>query len=390
MRRRAALQGLAAAVALVLAASACIGSSHAGGRGAYQAAGVEGRVQILRAEVWSPLAEGAVVSAGEEVRTLAGAVLRLEQENGPEVELAPESRVRVLSGGAVEVVSGNVLGVARGGAPVVLESQGVTARGRAGALRLDRSLSMRIGVYSGAAALASLQGGTDVPRLREVVVVGRTLPRSVEPLSISPLDRWDRRFLADALDVDRELRSLARGFDAQYASAAGSASFFGDFVPVRSLSFVEPYVDGARASDVLVGLVVAALIRQEEGESLAGAFSEGMDMRLRGASWGLIAHERGLDLEDLLTLVLRAVAGKLTALPGLGGSGTGSSGGGSGGGGSGGTGGGNGGGGGGGGPSPTPSPTTSPSPPPPPPPDPCDEPEELLNPDCLTGMLPGS
>lgn len=386
MRRLAAIQGVAAALSLALTASACFGPSHAKASGSYRAAEVEGRAEVLRNEAWAPLAEGSLVSAGDEVRALSGASVRLTQEDGPEVELAPESHVGLRPGGAVEVVSGNVLGIARAGAPVVLESRGVTARGTGGALRLDRNLSMRVGVYGGAATLAAAGGRTDVPRLREAVVVGKTLPRVVDPLSISALDRWDRRFLGEALDVDRELRGLARGFDAQYGHASDGAGFFGEFIPLRSLSFVEPYVPTAHASDVLVGLVVAALVRQEQGESLASAFAGVMDLRMRGASWGLIAFERGLDLDDLLTLVLRAVGGRLTSLPGLGGSG-GSGSGGSGGGGPGSSDDGD-------GPQPTPGPTTSPSPSPtqsptpPPTEDPCDDPEELLNPDCLTGLLP--
>lgn len=303
-------RSLAALALVVLAAPACIGRGGAGAAEGFRAAEVSGSVLARRPgdEVWRSLRSGHRVVPGSEVKTEDGAWARLVREGGPEVELGPQTDVRVISSGHLSVARGHLLG-RPAGVPIRFESRGVSARGGRGVLRFDRELSLRVGVYEGEARVELLGSGLDVPALREVVVAGGTLPREPAPLQLSPEDRWDRRILGPVLDLDRELTQYGRGFDAQYAGQATGPAFFARFVGVPQVAFV----GGALSlrpdpSDVLIGLIYALAVSRRSGGALDAVFAELLDLRRRGATWGLIARMRGLTPADVIRALVDAIS----------------------------------------------------------------------------------
>jgi hypothetical protein len=350
--------------ALALAGTGCIGNGGGARSGELRVAEVDGRVTVRTPGESTPkvLAEGDGVPVGSDVRTERDATIRLTGAPGQALELLAETRVTLLTTNRVALEIGRALGQS-GERPISIVSRGVTAR-TTGAIRVLRGLgTLSVGVYEGSARVELLGRGLDVPALREVVIAGGIpLDRGAVPLTLSANDRWDRLLLGDVLDFDRELDQFGRGFDSEFGRGPIAPAFFAGFVAVRDLSFVGASVPAGVPSEVLVGLVFSLQLALREGGEAAipELFAQLRSLREQGATWGLIAKEKGLDLRLLIGAVVDAIR-RGTAPPAPPASGTG-----------GGSVGANGGGGGGGQPrstpsprptaSPSPTPTTSPSP----------------------------
>jgi hypothetical protein len=128
------------------------------------------------------------------------------------------------------------------------------------------------------------------------------------PLRISATNSWDVRFLGDALDLDRELDALRIGFTAQFGRRAATAAFFRRFIPLRSVEFVEPWLARFDSFDLLTGLLYSALDAIKTQRSLEGTYARLLDLRGRGATWGLIAAGEQLGYTLALKGVFAAVA----------------------------------------------------------------------------------
>jgi hypothetical protein len=169
--------------------------------------------------------------------------------------------------------------------------------------------ALRVGVYAGRASISSLGRDMDVPALREVLVAGGVpLERAPRPISLSADDRWDRRLLGDVLDFDRDLGQFGRGFDQEFAAQAVAPAFFAAFVPLgNNTGFLTGVLNQNEPSDVLVGLVFALTLSGRDGVPLPDSFVALLAERALGATWGLIAKEKGLQLRDLFGAVLEAI-----------------------------------------------------------------------------------
>ncbi len=299
-----------AAAALTLAAPACT-SGGGGDGGDFRATRVAGSVVVqMPGEASRALREGESVPAGTSFKTGRGARVRIES-GGRAIELDGESEATLLGSGRMSLELGRILAEAPGARTLSFDSRGVTAQVTGGATRLERRLgAVRVGVYSGATRVDLLGRGIEVPRLRQLDVAGAVpLQRVPAPLLLSAKDPWDRRLLGDVLDFDANLDQYARGFNAEFGAEAVTSEFFTPFVTLASYRLVDEPLRVLEPADILIGLVFAQRLATRAGNPrrVKAFFDEMRALRELRATWGLIAKERGLDLQALLRSVLDSI-----------------------------------------------------------------------------------
>jgi hypothetical protein len=378
MSTRRTAQAFAIAVVLVVAATGCLGRGGGAAEGGFLAAELSGSIlaRFPSGEARA-LRKGDDVPAGTVLKTGPDGFVKLEGAEGQLVELQNDSQATLMEARRATLEFGRALGRAGEKQAFTIDSRGTVVRiAPNAATRVERLLgALRVGVYRGSARVELLGRGVDVPGLREIVIAGGVpLERAPRPLTLSAQDRWDRMLLGDVLDFDRELTQFGAGFNSEFGARPLAPRFFLAFVELPSLGFLRPELPTTEPAEVLVGVVFAQQLSTRAGgpAALPAFFDELLGLRDQGASWGLIAKEKNLDLRLALQGVVDAIRRGTapTPPPGSGGSGSGGSG-------SGGT------GRGGGstpGPEPSPSPTASPTEPPPeePPPEECSLLEVLL------------
>ena len=380
--RRAAVT-LVACVVLVAAGASCVGGGGGGGDGSFEVAEVSGSVSVRApGAALRTLERGDDIPAGSVVKTgAADSFVRLEGGAGRAVELLADTQVTMVDTRTVTLDIGRVLGQTGTQQPLTISSRGTVVQvSVGGSSRVERLLgALRVAVYAGSSRVELLGRGVEVPRFRELVVAGGVpLEREPRPLTLSATDRWDRRLLGDVLDFDRELGQFGTGFNAEFGSVPIAPRFFANFVTLPSVGFLRAQLPTNQPAEILVGVVFAQQLAAKAANQLQlpQFFTELVGLRDQGATWGLIAKDKGLDLRLALQGVRDAIARGTAPEPAPGGGGTGGGGGGNGGGG-----GGNGGGGGPPpGPEPSPTPTGEPTEPPDdePPPEDCSVIETLL------------
>ena len=393
MSVRRAGRMVVACVVLCAAGVSCVGRGGGGGSGSFEAAQVAGSVSVRApGAAVRTLQQGDDVPVGSFVKTgSTDSFVRLEGNAGRVVELLNDTQVTLASARTASLDIGRVLGQTGTEQPLTIESRGTVVRiAVGGASRVERLLgALRVAVYQGSSRVELLGRGVDVGRFRELVVAGGVpLEREPRPLTLSPTDRWDRRLLGDVLDFDRELGQFGTGFNAEFGSVPIAPRFFANFVTLPSVGFLRAQLPTNQPAEVLVGVVFAQQLATKASNqaALPQLFNVLVGLRDQGATWGLIAKEKGLELRLALQGVRDAIRrGTTPPTPPDGGGGSGG-------------GGGNGGGGGGGGgstpgPQPSPTPTGEPTEPPPdeePPPEECSVLETLLGQCTQTGGNTGS
>jgi len=306
--RRSSFLILAAALAVV--APSCIGGNHGAGGGDLRATRVVGAVMVQPpGESAHPLREGATVVAGSGLTTGRDAQLRMEDGGGRAVELAGDTRASVLSRSRLTLDLGSALGETGSGS-MSFDSRGVGVRITGGQARLQRLLgTLRVGVYAGSAHVDMLGRAFDVPAYRQQDFAGG-IRRDARPLDINPDDPWDRLLLGDVIELDRALAQFGRGFNAQFGGQAAEPVFFTSFVSLRRVESVVGSAPGnVSAADKLIGLVFAQkLAARDSTDARVSRYFDDMLVELQqGATWGLIAKERGLQIPSLLPAVLDAI-----------------------------------------------------------------------------------
>ncbi|HEY8200215.1 MAG TPA: hypothetical protein VII47_02575, partial [Actinomycetota bacterium] len=226
----------------------------------------------------------------------------LTLDDGVALELRG-ARLVVDGGRQVTLRWGKVLVVAEG--PVSVRSEPVTVRAAGGIFRVDRDDSTRVAVYKDEARIDGPSSLLSVPTYHESLVAGGVVPPSAQALQIDPSDRWDIRYLKDAIDIDARLANLSRGLEAQLGSGTG-VDFYRRVLPEGfPLNLLGPMA-ADRKTDVLIGSLIAheATARgTDEAAAVAGVFA----MWREGASWGLVAHRFGVAQKELFSLLLDSV-----------------------------------------------------------------------------------
>lgn len=294
-------RAIVAALLLAFAGTAC-GAARASG--VFTASDVEGAVEVRAGGDWEPLSDGRTVAASEEVRTGPGGSVTLEAD-GTRYELGGDTWMIVGADAGATAKTGSLL--AESERPIVVgDGGGVTATGP-GAFRLD--YGRRVASYRGTIAIEGTSGNIDLPPLREL-----TLGLAVSDVRLMVLDegdRWDRRYLADAIEIDRSLAPYERSFDVNAGVARPTLEFIGTYVDPNAIGFLAPLL-GTRLSrtgpfDALVSLLIAIEHANVAGKPLPESFSDVLDLREQGATFGVVALALSVEPGPLLRRVLLAL-----------------------------------------------------------------------------------
>ncbi len=270
---------------------------------------VEGTATVTRSEGEVAVVEDASVrlGPGDSIEVTAGtAHFTLADEVtfagrvGPAV--ADRAGTTVLMGRVPELVAGPLLVEAP--VPMRVRSAGAVvvvgpSAGDDGAARIDRRLGLGVGTYAGAVAVESGGQSVAVAPLRRLEVAGPgAFGRADLPLGYSEADPWDRRFLADALVVDRQLGPLLTAFDALSGPSPATVAGLRRARPGLPADGLDEVVAGApTGSAALVTAVLADLGSDAPFASRVAAIRRFRD---DGAPWGLVTLDQGVAPEALL------------------------------------------------------------------------------------------
>jgi hypothetical protein len=313
---------LAGLLVLIMASASCIGGRSVGDTSAIVVGSVVGNVRAHAAgsSSWHAIAKGDSVPIGSTVQVPAAGSVVLKRGEVSSVQLVPydgqPAELRLTSVESVEALTGDVLVKADQEAPISVTSQGISAVPKPSEavktpiFRFDRRVSIRVGVYTGDAAVSALEGTLPIPPLREGVVAARELPPAATPLTVDPRDPFDRQLLLDVIDLDADLASDSRGYEAAYGARMKSWREIARIAPGRDLSFTDEYLSDTGSADILIGVIFALLLEQRSHRLPDFSFRSLMALRDQGATWGLLARQYlGADARHvLLDAVTRAIA----------------------------------------------------------------------------------
>lgn len=294
----------ASIAALSVMAAACAPGTR-GPSGQMRLDVLEGTARLTRGGETEVVGQRAGIVSGDRIVLSPDGIARLSLGRGRTFELEAAS-VDVRGIDALLLSRGSLLAEVE--APAEIDTEVVTVAGRGAVLRIDRHVTTVVGVYSGIVALRGAGQSIQVPAFRQAVIAGGILERGVQPLRLhGPSgDRWDRRFLQKAIELDARLANLRVGLEAQLAGARG-LDFFRRVVPGGfDISFLGSFLDN-RSSDLLIGLLVATEAGGRTGTQIDAVFREVFGLWSQGASWGLIALEKGVAELSLLDQLLTAI-----------------------------------------------------------------------------------
>lgn len=253
---------------------------------------------------------GRTLRAGDQVRVIDGrAVLELGREGRPnsKVELRAGSVLTIHAKDqptALSLDDGDLLVEAGRGDTVAVDG-GTAVIKVAGSAKLRRGVSLAAGVYTGTARLERNDQGLNVSQYRQAAVVGTgILPPAAEPLSLAQSDEWDRRMLGPVMALDEQLLLIAQAFEADTPAAVGPETYK-DWVPrAAGLPLTSEMLAGRAVGENLVGVTLVAL---DKGDFMT-RFQSIFGFRAEGASWGLVAADRAINPNPVLSDLKLALA----------------------------------------------------------------------------------
>jgi hypothetical protein len=232
------------------------------------------------------------ISSGSRVRVGPG---------GSALLVGPGSTTEAAPGAELELRAGHV--VLRRGSVLVQGRLGLEAADATiatqGAVRLDRGLTVRVGAYEGSADISFTARRLTVARYREIVFSPGFFPRASSPLRVSGPDAWDRRILADELELDRSLNAFAVGLlPRPQVVETGIVALVG-----LGISALPPAPSAPLpAVDKLLASAIAAAAPGGPN-TLSVAFA----LRSEGAAWAVVAATLGARTEQVLSRLQAAI-----------------------------------------------------------------------------------
>lgn len=276
-----------------------VGDAPADGPGVL-AAGV---LEQLEGDAWNRIPVGATIPGDVPLRSREETVA-IDVTDG-RLEFAPGANMS-LADTLVELDRGSMMIVAP--AAWTVTALGVTVSGN-GAWRVDGGIAGRVAVYEGSATAATTSRDVAVPALFEATMINGDLAAVASPLRYLSTDAWDRRWLSDAIAIDRVVEQLQSGWSSQYPAVPQDVEFYEDFLAGltgsspgdvdQAVELLASRRDSGRFGppvDVLSGLVFA---RALAASTLPDAAAEIVALRRAGATWGLTALLLGLDRADI-------------------------------------------------------------------------------------------
>ena len=300
MRRASSPAVLLAVLAGLPLLGACRDSSVHDGEARVEPHGV---VQVAKpGEPYVRITKAKTLKDGDRVRVRSGtAMVKLPKG---ELDLRESSTVKVAA--VPELLAGDLLVLPSKALSVA--SAGTSAR-LTGPTRLQYTSSLTIASYEGAADITSAGSKLHVPALRQAAVpaLGQ-LPRTPSPLQYRADDAWDRRFLADAIDLGAELQARSTGATAQYPDQGHTLGFYRTLYPALESepAFTAGLLDAGRpAGEHIVGAGI--VLAGKEGD-FASRWSQVFTFRSEGAAWGLVAMDQRVSrVPGLLRLIDEAL-----------------------------------------------------------------------------------
>lgn len=289
---------MALIVGLALLGGACARTPDAGSGLTLVPRG--GDVTLERQEVWRTVSETVSLSHGDRVK-VSGLGQAFVELPGGMLELRGGSVLRI--GSLPQLESGSLL--ARADSPLSVAVGPVQVRAQSSVYRLDRSFSLRVGVYRGEVSLPGSGWDGTVGSLRQVGVVGGTVPRGPVALQVDPSDPWDDRLLGDAIGVGERLERLQQGVADQLPRRGGrdAVAAVVRLDPRTVLRGIPERAPASRLSEALVASIVADAAVPAGGDAAEKAFARVMSLRGLGASWIVVAAEWQLARSGLASLL---------------------------------------------------------------------------------------
>lgn len=246
------------------------------------------------------------VHLGAQVKVLSGSAsialpggATVDVRKGSEIELT--SPLSLVAEDLLVTSGSKPLRVAVGGSEMTVD----------GVARLTRDLAVSAATYRGTVTLRSAARSLEVPALRQADVPSLgVLPAEPEPLRYDTADAWDRRFLAQAMDLGEQLESRSRGFTNQLPVGQGTTpGFYRVLLPAleQESAFGEDLIAvGNAPGDTLVGAAIAV-------SGKLGTFSERwanvFGFKAEGATWGLVALDQQVNDANALVRTVDVAIG---------------------------------------------------------------------------------
>jgi hypothetical protein len=321
-------------VAVTLLAAACARGGSGSGSD-LQVIPLEGDVFLLEGSERTILEEPKEIDLGTVVGTGGSGRALLKLPLGQSVELAPNTKLRLVGPDETELMGGRILTGAPEGLSVTAGAAQI--QGAGGFFRLDRYVgAMRLGVYSGSATVHGWDGR--VGALEQIGVAAGIVPEAPVPLRVDPSDRWDVRRLGSAIRVGLSLEDLQRGLGAelQTATAETIARLLPRGLPPEGAS---RHLQRVSRSEALVAAMVAMQAARRDGLPSLDALRDVVRLRELGASWIVVVATWQLYTDAILNALSRitdliartlipvvATSGSDSAATGTGGAGAGDTG----------------------------------------------------------------
>jgi hypothetical protein len=276
---------------------------------------LDGRAEIQRDGHGRAVAAGGhTVAAGDVIRMLAGTgVLELPGDRSVRLRATDGDASVVNVASTPEIVDGDAVVVA-GTDGARFSAGDVDVDLAAGAVRVQRGLSVTVAVYRGKAQVRTagraLAGGLAALRQVSIAATGQ-VPRDPSPLVYDDKepDPWDREFLGDAIDLGRDLDRRSRGLTGQLGPRVHvDATLLQRVLPPLTKEPVPvERVAGSSAGEAVVGAAIA--VEAASKKDLTTAWDEVFDFRADGAKWGLVALDQQVK-RDALKARLDDAAGR--------------------------------------------------------------------------------
>ena len=302
------MRHLLAAVVVTLVIAALAGCSDDGVGAGEAAVQIAEGSRVLVAEKGDDLtlADGRrTLHFGGEVKVLAGSAT-ISLADGTVLEVRDGSEIVV--GSPVELVAADLL-VTSGRGPVEVEAAG-SRFSVDGVAQLSRDLAVTASSYQGGVSVRSAARGLRIPALREANVASLgNVPTAPRPLRYDATDPWDRRFLAEAIEMGDQLEAKSRGFTDSLGPGEGrTAGFYRVLLP--ELENEPQFGESLLTPDLtpgkgLVGATIALLGRNG---SFADRWAAVFGFYDQGAQWGLVALDQQVaDTSGLVETVNAAI-----------------------------------------------------------------------------------
>lgn len=263
----------------------------------------------------SPAAPGQVLRPGEALRTQADGAAILDTR-GRQAYLGGDSLYYLPSADRVELRRGALIVDGRHGPALRLALDTVAVAAPTGAIvRLERTSTVRVGVFAGSATLtADGDGALEVPRYRQALMVGQRLPSRPTALVLTAGDPAERRVAPDLVADNEALQRTAAALDAgsegrTIISVATRSGWVAQssYAPAAGAT---PAAAVPATSEVALPVAIARAAFGTDNRAVAAGVRQARALRGENGSWGVVARIVGTDSA--------AVSGVIDALLGPG------------------------------------------------------------------------